>query len=210
MAADALSRLGAREPLHDGRHLRGHLGSRRIGWLAGTSTRTIGRHRDPRSTSPSGPLAPALACTTRTPAAARLVLGADIPDLQPDHHRGPGGPGACPETSSSPWPMKEHGSGIVHRPEPELAVDRQVQYIAVETPAPVQVGRAQQDTAAENLRPANPRWPTGPNRLSRSCCLKDPSAARGASQAPACMYAAHSEGARKNMSRSLRSTPCSA
>jgi hypothetical protein len=34
------------------------------------------------------------------------VLGADIPELGPDHRRGPGGPAACPETSRNPEPRK--------------------------------------------------------------------------------------------------------
>jgi hypothetical protein len=44
---------------------------------------------------------------------------------------------------------EQHDGGIVGGPE--FAVDRQAQYIAVEVPAPAQVGRAQQTPAAEYL-----------------------------------------------------------
>src|SRR5215472_5260117 len=44
---------------------------------------------------------------------------------------------------------EEHDRGVVRGPE--LTVDRQAQHIAVEAPAPVQVERAHQDTAAEYL-----------------------------------------------------------
>jgi hypothetical protein len=47
---------------------------------------------------------------------------------------------------------EEHDGGVISRPE--LAVDRQAQYVAVEAPAPVQIGRLQQDAAAEYLHPA--------------------------------------------------------
>ena len=40
------------------------------------------------------------------------VLGADIPDLDPDHHRAPRrGSAACPETSSKAWPRKNTTPG---------------------------------------------------------------------------------------------------
>jgi hypothetical protein len=47
---------------------------------------------------------------------------------------------------------EEDDGGIVGGPG--LTADGQAQYIAVEAPGPVQVDRAQQDTAAEYLYPA--------------------------------------------------------
>jgi hypothetical protein len=44
---------------------------------------------------------------------------------------------------------EEHDRGVVGGPE--LTVDRQAQHITVEAPAPVQVERAHQGTAAEYL-----------------------------------------------------------
>jgi hypothetical protein len=47
---------------------------------------------------------------------------------------------------------EEHDRGIGRGPE--LAVDRQAKHIAVEAPAPVKVGRAQQDPAAQDFHTA--------------------------------------------------------
>ena len=47
---------------------------------------------------------------------------------------------------------EEHHPRILGRPE--LPVDRQAQYVAVETTASPQVGRPQQDPAAQNLHAA--------------------------------------------------------
>jgi hypothetical protein len=80
------------------------------------------------------------------------VLGADIPYLQPDLHRGSGRPGRMPGHLQQSLAEKEHYCWIFRRAE--LAVDRQPQYVAVEAPAPVQVDWAQQNTAAEYFHPA--------------------------------------------------------
>src|SRR5260221_11804706 len=58
-----------------------------------------------------------------------VVLGADVPDLQPDHHRGPGRAWRVPGYLQQSLAEEEHHGGIVGRPE--LAVDRQAQYITV-------------------------------------------------------------------------------
>jgi hypothetical protein len=39
------------------------------------------------------------------------VLGVNIVDLDPDHHRGPGGSAECPDISSSPLPRKNTSPG---------------------------------------------------------------------------------------------------
>jgi len=80
------------------------------------------------------------------------VLGVDVPHLKPDHHRSPGG--TCPASGDFQQPLAEEEDHRWVGRGPELAVDRQAQRIAVEAPAPVQVGGAQQDTAAQDLHSA--------------------------------------------------------
>ena len=80
--------------------------------------------------------------------------GMDIPDLDRDQHRAPGGPTACPETSSSPWPRKNTSLGSC-RPA-ELPVDGQAEQVTVEAAAAVQVAGAQQDPAAQDVHATIP------------------------------------------------------
>jgi hypothetical protein len=81
-------------------------GSRRSGWPAGTSTRTI--------RVPSGSVIHiSVRPRARFPddgdsgCGQPGVLGADVPDLDTDHHRPPAGPSACPETLRDPCPRKK-------------------------------------------------------------------------------------------------------
>ena len=78
------------------------------------------------------------------------VLGADIPHLEPDHHRGPGRTGRVPGDLEQSRAEEEHYPGIVRRTE--LPVDGQAQHVAVEA-APAQVAEAQKDPAAQNVQP---------------------------------------------------------
>ena len=77
------------------------------------------------------------------------VLGVNIADLDPDHHRVPGRAGSVPGDLEQPLPEEEHQPGIIR--QAELPVDGQAQHIAVEAAAAVQVTRAQQDPAAQNV-----------------------------------------------------------
>ena len=45
------------------------------------------------------------------------VLGVNIPDLDPDHHRAPGPPGAVPGDLEQPLAEEEHQPGIARRAE---------------------------------------------------------------------------------------------
>ena len=74
------------------------------------------------------------------------MLGADIPDLDPDHHRMPGRASCMPGDLEQPLAEEEHQPGIVRWTE--LPVDGQAQDVAVEAVAAVQVAGAQQDPAA--------------------------------------------------------------
>ena len=74
--------------------------------------------------------------------------GMNIADLDPDHHRGPGRAGRVPATSSTPA-GEEQQPGIIRRAE--LPANRQAQQVTVEAAAAVQVARAQQDPAAQNV-----------------------------------------------------------
>ena len=106
--------------------------------------------RDPQPTSRSGPRAPPPTLANRDSGCGQPgVLGVNIADLDPDHYRATGRAAACPDTSSSPWPRKEHHSGIIRRAE--LPVDGEAQQVTVETAAVVQVAGAQQDPAAQNV-----------------------------------------------------------
>lgn len=77
------------------------------------------------------------------------VLGVNIADLDPDHHRAPGRAGRLPGDLEQSLAEEEHQPGIVRRPE--LPVDRQAQQVTVEAAAAVQVAGAQQDPAAQNV-----------------------------------------------------------
>jgi len=68
------------------------------------------------------------------------VLGVNIPDLDPDHHRAPGPPGAVPGDLEQPLAEEEHQPGIVRRAK--LAVDGQAEQVTVEAAAAVQVAGA--------------------------------------------------------------------
>lgn len=78
-----------------------------------------------------------------------LVLGPDVPDLHPDHGRARGLAGPVAGHLQHPLPEEEHHARIVGGPE--LPVDRQSQHVPVEPPAPVKIGRPQQDPAAQHL-----------------------------------------------------------
>ena len=105
------------------------------------------------------------------------VLGPDVPYLQPDHDRAPGRPGGVTGHLKQSLAEEEHHAGIAGGPE--LAVHRQAEHVAVEPPAPVRVGRAQQDAAAQDLHPAilSPvrvaaGQPAPPSQSGRVPCLK--------------------------------------
>jgi len=77
------------------------------------------------------------------------VLGVDIPDLDPDHHRVPCRDGRMPGHLEHARTEEEHHPGIIRRAE--LPVDGQAQRVAVEAAAAVQVAGPQQDPAAAEL-----------------------------------------------------------
>jgi hypothetical protein len=79
------------------------------------------------------------------------VLGVDVPDLDPDHHRGTGRAGRVPRDFEQSRAEEEHHPGIVRRAE--LPVDGQAQDVAVEAAAAVQVAGPQEDPAAQNVHP---------------------------------------------------------
>jgi uncharacterized protein (DUF302 family) len=77
------------------------------------------------------------------------VLGADVPDLDPDHHRALSRAIRMPGDLEEPLAEEEDHAGIFWRAE--LPVDRQAQDVAVETAAAVQVAGPHQDPAAQNV-----------------------------------------------------------
>jgi D-erythronate 2-dehydrogenase len=77
------------------------------------------------------------------------VLGVHVPHLKPDHDRPSRGPVGAPGHFQQPRSEKEHQARIGRGSE--LAVDGQAQHVAVEAAAPVGVGGAQQDPAAQYL-----------------------------------------------------------
>ena len=82
------------------------------------------------------------------------VLAADIPYLDPDHHRAPGRTGRVPGDLEESRAEEEHHAGIIRGTE--LPVDGQAQDVAVEAAAAVQVAGAQQDPAAQNVHATIP------------------------------------------------------
>ena len=82
------------------------------------------------------------------------MLTADIPYLDPDHHRAPGRAGRVPGDFEEPRAEEEHHPGIF--PGAELPVDGQAQDVAVEATAAVQVAGAQEDPAAQNVHTTIP------------------------------------------------------
>ena len=68
------------------------------------------------------------------------MLGANVPDLDPDHHRAPGRAGCVPGDLEQPLAEEEHQPGIVRRAK--LAVDGQAEQVTVEAAAAVQVAGA--------------------------------------------------------------------
>src|SRR5215470_3206339 len=80
------------------------------------------------------------------------MLGIDIANLEPDHHRVPEGASRVPGDFKKSRAEKEDDPRIGRRAE--LPVDRQAQHIPVELLAPAQVGGAQQDPAAQYLHAA--------------------------------------------------------
>ena len=85
------------------------------------------------------------------------MLGADIPDLDPDHHRVPGRADPVAGDLEQPLAEVEHQTGIVRRAE--LPVDGQAEQVTVEAAAAVQVAGTQQDPAAQNVHPTIPASP---------------------------------------------------
>jgi len=88
------------------------------------------------------------------------VLGVYISYLDPDHHRALGRTGRVSGDLEQSMAEEEHQPGIVRRAE--LPVHGQAQYIAVEVAAAVQVARAHQDPAAQNVHATIPAslWET--------------------------------------------------
>jgi len=86
------------------------------------------------------------------------VLGVNIADLDPDHHRGPGSAGRAPRDLEQPLAEEEHQPGIVRRAE--LPVDGQAEQVTVEAAAAVQVAGAQEDPAAQNVHATIPSSPS--------------------------------------------------
>ena len=78
-----------------------------------------------------------------------VVLYVNIAYLEPDHHRAPGRAGRVAGDLEQSRAEEEHQPWICGRAE--LPVDRQAQYVAIETMAAAQVGGAQQDPAAQNV-----------------------------------------------------------
>ena len=74
------------------------------------------------------------------------MLGVNIADLDPDHHRGPWRTGRVPATSSTPA-GEEQQPGIIRRAE--LPADGQAEQVMAEAAAAVQVAGAQHDPAAQ-------------------------------------------------------------
>lgn len=81
-----------------------------------------------------------------------LMFSLDIPHLEPDHHRLPGGARRVPGNFQQPGAEEEHYCGIGRRAE--LAINRQAQHIPVEMAAAAQVGGAQQDPAGQDFHTA--------------------------------------------------------
>ena len=77
------------------------------------------------------------------------VLGANVPDLDPDHHRAPGRAVRVPGDLEKPRAEEENHPGILRRAE--LPVDGQAQDVAVEPAAAAQVSGPHQDPAAQNF-----------------------------------------------------------
>ena len=77
------------------------------------------------------------------------MLGADIPYLDPDHHRAPRRAVRVPGDLEQPLAEEEHHAGIIAGTE--LPVDGQAQHVAVEAAAAGQVGGPQEDPAAQNV-----------------------------------------------------------
>jgi hypothetical protein len=82
------------------------------------------------------------------------VLAADIPYLNPDHHRAPSRTGRIPGDLEESRAEEEHYPGIIRGTE--LPVDGQAQDVAVEAAAAVQVAGAQEDPAAQNVHATIP------------------------------------------------------
>jgi hypothetical protein len=82
------------------------------------------------------------------------MLGVNIADLDPDHHRAPGRAGRVPGDPGQPLAGEEHQPGIIRRAE--LPAYGQAQQVTVEAAAAVQVARAQQDPAAQNVHATIP------------------------------------------------------
>src|SRR5262249_28797995 len=72
-----------------------------------------------------------------------------VPYLKPDHDRAPPRAVTAPGDLEKPVAEEEHHPAIRRRAE--FPVDREAQYVAIEALAAGQVGRAQQDPAAQYL-----------------------------------------------------------
>lgn len=82
------------------------------------------------------------------------MLGVNVPDLDPDHHRAAGRAGRLPGDLEQPLAEEEHQPGIIRRAE--LPVDGQAEQVTVEAATAVQVAGAQQDPAAQNVHATIP------------------------------------------------------
>jgi hypothetical protein len=85
---------------------------------------------------------------------------ADIPYLDPDHHRAPWSISRVPGDLKQSLAEEEHHPRMVWRAE--LPVDGQTQHVAVEAETAVQVAGADEDPAAQNVHATIPpsRWVT--------------------------------------------------
>jgi ubiquinone/menaquinone biosynthesis C-methylase UbiE len=111
---------------------------------------------DPHLSQPPG-LGHRLPQNARAGRGQALMLGVDIPHLEPEPHGVTGAAGRVPGDFQEPRAEKEDHAGIGRRAE--LPVDRQAQHIPVETLAAAQVGRPQQDPAAQYLHTTPPPRP---------------------------------------------------
>src|SRR5580693_6787214 len=88
------------------------------------------------------------------------MLLADIPRLDPDHHRLPCRASRVPGDLKQSLAEEEHHPRMIRRAE--LPVDSQTQHVAVEAETTVQVAGAHEDPAAQNVHAPIPpsRWVT--------------------------------------------------
>ena len=78
-----------------------------------------------------------------------LMLGSDVPHLNPHGQTVPGRAGGLPTDLEEAAAEEEHQARVVRGAE--LSVDRQPQCVSIEPPASLRVGRTQQDAASQYL-----------------------------------------------------------